>query len=95
MLALRRDIKIDIIWAVFGGICTLIFCAIVYGCGNETVLQGGLYAGNLEDCNKQAKNLCDSIACENHYRLAAGRLPRDVPAHCSIKDAGVKETGSE
>ena len=49
---------------------------------SETALRGGIYSTNLEECTRTAKNLCESIECENHYRSAAGRFPREIPAHC-------------
>ncbi len=58
---------------------------------SETSVEGGKYTVNLEECNRTARNLCESIACENDWRARAGRFPRAVPAHCqTIKDAGAE-----
>jgi hypothetical protein len=58
---------------------------------SETSLQGGKYAARLEECNRNARDLCESIACENDWRANAGRFPRAVPTHCkTIKDAGAE-----
>lgn len=83
-----RTWKTDCIWAVFAGFCTLLIARCLVGCpGNESVLIGGQYSDNLAECNRTAKDMCESIACENHFRRAAGRFPRDTPVHCLIKDA--------
>jgi len=99
---MKREWTIDLVWGIVGGIITVLVTAYFMGCfPNETTLEGGKYATNLEECNRTAKTLCDSIKCENEWRARAGRLPRDMPKHCqsfdkaelktlleSIKDAG-------
>jgi len=71
-----------------------IFTLAVAACwaGSETDLKGADYAKRLQDCNKTARNLCESIECENRNRAAGGRFPREVPPHCrpalATKDAG-------
>lgn len=64
---------------------------VIIACGaSEVQLRGGAYGANLEECNRNAKNLCQSIDCENHYRAKEGRFLRTVPAHCL--DAGKEWT---
>ncbi len=65
-------LKIAVIWVL-----VMVSCIAV---------DASKYAANLEKCNREAKTLCESIACENVYREAEQRKPRTTPAHC--KDAG-------
>jgi hypothetical protein len=79
----------DLVWGIVGGIAAVIFTTYWLGC-NSAPVQGGVYATNLEECNRNATSLCESITCENSWRLKANRTLRDVPAHCknNIKDGG-------
>lgn len=91
--------KSDIIMGLLGGTLAVIVTSACFP--SETSLEGGKYAGKLEECNRQGKTLCESIACENQERARAGRFPRDVPKHCTgsmpvlTLDAGIKEGGDQ
>lgn len=89
---MKQSWKNSLFWGIVGGFATLLVCRYLFGCvGSETALAAGKYSANLEECNRTAKNLCESIACENHYRAAAGRFPRAVPVHCeTIKAEGTQ-----
>lgn len=70
------------------------FALAVAACwaGADTDIKGADYAKRLQECNQGARNLCESIECENRNRAAGGRFPREVPTHCRpaliAKDAG-------
>ena len=74
-----RNWKIDCVWALVAG--TLAACT-------GAAISGAKYTANLEECNRNAKNICESIACENLYRAAVNRPPRIQPVHCVLKDGG-------
>jgi len=93
-----------ILLGVIAGLLAVLFSSIVNGCNfpSEPILAGGKYTFNLEECNRQAKTLCESIACENDWRAMAGRMPRDLPLHCKVeksllkyKDAGSENEGGD
>ena len=78
---MSHNLKVDIAWAVLAG--TLAVCC-------AASISGSQYTANLEECNRTAKNVCESIACENLYRAAVKHPPRIVPVHCIVKDAGAE-----
>jgi len=68
--------------------------------------RGALYGVTLEECNRTATTLCESIACENRARAANGRMPRALPPSCNGKgvntagdastgDASIKDGGTD
>ncbi len=89
------------------GLAGVLFGLLLVGVGaclGEVTLQGGKYTVAMEECNRTGKNLCESIACENHTRAAAGRLPRTVPPHCksnagigldAASESGIRDAESE
>lgn len=78
---MSRNLKVDIAWAMLAG--TLAVCC-------AASMSAAKYTANLEECNRNAKSVCESIACENLYRAAEKRQPRIVPVHCTVKDAGAE-----
>ncbi len=92
MTKISREVKIDIIWAVLGGVLTVAFCAYAYGCSGvpATPVIAAKYQADLEECNRTATNLCESIACENRYRQSVHHPLRVTPSHC-YTDGGSKD----
>lgn len=87
-----------IILGIVGGVLTVVVSSAINGCfPSEPVLAGGKYTFNLEECNRQAKTLCESISCENDWRAMAGRTPREVPQHCKLQKviAKYQDAGTE
>jgi hypothetical protein len=83
-----RSWSIDIAWALLAGAIAVSCWSL--SCGSNVAVDAARYSTNLEECNRNAKNLCESIACENHYRAAEKRPLRAIPPHCAITDAGVE-----
>ena len=53
----------------------------------DTDVRAATYAVTLEECNRSATTLCDSVRCENKARASMGRFPRALPASCKVQDA--------
>ena len=95
---IRLHLGIDVLWGILGGFAALLFCQSLIGCpASEVAATGAYYDERLIECNQKAKDLCDSIKCENSLRASKGRTLRYVPKHCngvegnsSLKDAGLE-----
>ena len=86
-----KEWGIDVTMAIIAGFLALLLTRCLSGC-NEPIASGDKkainYAVTLEECNRQANDLCASIACENQARATNGRFAREVPKHCIAKDGG-------
>jgi hypothetical protein len=95
---MKRRWAIDIMFGIIAGILAVMVCTVMQGCfPSEPVLAGGKYSFNLEECNRRAVTLCESVACENDWRALAGRMPREVPLHCKLNKVitKIQDAGAE
>lgn len=73
----------------------LAVAAIIVACGQSDVqFRGAQYATSLEECNRKATTLCESIECENWWRRHNVREERPVPKHCLKNDGGTSDAST-
>lgn len=69
------------------------FCIVptAQGCVTNDDAKAALYSTTLEECNRTAATLCESITCENRARASNNRKPRAMPTSCVGTDGGIKD----